>query len=110
MYHKLRNNFGIPQYIKYGTEADSKYLITALLGPTLDDLFNVCGRRFSLQTTVLLFIQLIDRLEMLHETSGQHLLHRDIKPDNLLMGLKDRSSTVHVVDFGLSKCFKKVKN
>ena len=105
IYLKLRNLKGIPQFIKYGTEADLKYLVFELLGPTLGDLHNVCGQRFSLQTTVLLFIQLIDRLEMLHETSKQAMLHRDIKPDNFLMGLKGNSGIVHVVDFGLAKCY-----
>ena len=42
---------------------------------------------------------------MLHETSGQAMLHRDIKPDNFLMGLKRSSGTVYVVDFGLAKCY-----
>ena len=42
---------------------------------------------------------------MLHETSRQAMLHRDIKPDNFLMGLKSSSGTVYVVDFGLAKCY-----
>ena len=54
----------------------------------------------------MLFIQIIDRLEMLHDTSEQYLIHRDIKPDNFLMGLKKNSSKVYVTDFGLSKSFR----
>lgn len=36
----------------------------------------------------------------MHELS---FIHRDIKPDNFLMGLGDKSQTVHVVDMGLAK-------
>jgi serine/threonine protein kinase len=33
-------------------------------------------------------------------------LHRDIKPDNLAMGLDDNSSTLYMLDLGLGKRFK----
>ena len=42
---------------------------------------------------------------MIHDTSQRFLIHRDIKPDNFLMGMKKRSGIVHLVDFGLSKRF-----
>ena len=58
----------------------------------------------------MLFLQIIDRLEMMHDTSKQFLIHRDIKPDNFLMGLKINSSKVHVIDFGLSKSFRDKNN
>ena len=46
---------------------------------------------------------------MLHETSERHFIHRDVKPDNFLMGLNSNSSLVHVVDFGLAKRFRNRK-
>jgi len=48
IYLKLRNQEGVPQFIKYGVETDSKYLATELLGPTLGNLHTICGSRFSL--------------------------------------------------------------
>ena len=33
------------------------------------------------------------------------VLHRDIKPDNFLLGLRSRSKNVFLIDFGLSKYF-----
>lgn len=56
-----------------------------LLGCTIEDLFNRCNRKFSLKTILMIFDQLITRVEAVH-TKG--FLHRDIKPDNIAMGLK----------------------
>ena len=102
IYRSLRNRLGVPSLIASETKDPFKYLAMELLGPTLGELLTICGRTFSLQTTVLLFIQLIDRLEMLHETQ---MLHRDIQPGNFTMGMKESSGTVHVIDFGLSKSY-----
>lgn len=53
-------------------------------------------------------IQMIDRLEYLHSKS---FIHRDMKPDNFLIGLrKSTSSTVHMIDFGLAKRFRDHKS
>ncbi|RCH79085.1 Casein kinase I isoform delta [Rhizopus stolonifer] len=48
----------------------------------------------------MLGIQLIDRVETLHNAG---FVHRDIKPDNLAMGLDDESSTLYMLDLGLGK-------
>ena len=42
-------------------------------------------------------------LELVERMHGKHLLHRDIKPDNFLMGMGDNSSQVYMIDFGLAK-------
>jgi len=34
---------------------------------------------------------------------SKNFIHRDVKPDNFLMGLSDKSSILHVVDMGLAK-------
>ena len=43
---------------------------------------------------------MIDRLEYIH---SKKIIHRDIKPDNFVMGLGQKSHIVYVLDFGLSK-------
>ena len=74
--------------------------MTDLLGPSLEDLFNFCGRKFSLKTTLMLLHQSLKRLELMHK---KDYIHRDIKPDNIMMGLGSESNTLHLIDFGLSR-------
>ena len=76
------------------------YLATDLLGPSLEDLFHLCGCKFSLKTTLMLFYQALERLEFMHL---RNYMHRDIKPDNMMMGMGDKSNTLFLIDFGLTK-------
>ena len=45
----------------------------------------------------------ISRIEFIH---GKNFLHRDIKPDNFLMGLGKQGNLVYAIDFGLAKRFR----
>jgi casein kinase I family protein HRR25 len=103
VYKALSGGIGIPFVRWYGTECDYNALVIDLLGPSLEDLFNFCNRKFSYKTVLLLADQLICRLEFIHAKS---FLHRDIKPDNFLMGIGRRGNQVNVIDFGLAKKFR----
>lgn len=80
-------------------------MIIDLLGKSLEELFDECARKFNLKTILMLADQLLCRLEIIHTKS---YIHRDIKPDNFLMG-QFRSSKAHLVyaiDFGLAKLYR----
>ena len=74
-------------------------MVFDLLGPSLEDLFNFCGRKFSVKTVLMLAQRLISRLEHIHSKS---FIHRDIKPENFLMGVGKHGNQVYVTDLGLA--------
>lgn len=80
-------------------------MVMQLLGPSLEDLFSYCKKRFSLKTVIMIAIQCLERIE--HVQSCNYL-HRDIKPDNYLIGHK-KPSYIYLIDFGLTKRFRNPK-
>ena len=74
-----------------------------LLGPSLKDLFNFCSRRFTMKTVLMLADQMIGRVEYVH---NKNFIHRDIKPDNFLMGIGRHCNKLFIIDFGLAKKYR----
>jgi serine/threonine protein kinase len=93
---------GFAKIYSFGQHQECNFMAMELMGPSLSDLFQFCGWRFSLKTTIMLAYQLIERFEQMH---NRNFIHRDIKPDNFLMGLGDNSNLCHIVDMGLAKYF-----
>ena len=86
--HKLRGKTSVPSLYYIGTDnsipnQSFHVMVMDMLGPSLEDLFQTCKRSFDLKTCILISIQLIQRIEKVHE---ERIIHRDIKPDNFLIG------------------------
>ena len=97
--HHIRA-FGLPEMITFGSTKDYNILIMELLGPSLESLFQSQNKKFSLKTTCILGIQMLDRIEYIH---SRKLIHRDIKPDNFAIGRGKNSHILYILDFGLTK-------
>ncbi|KAI3742685.1 hypothetical protein L1987_60378 [Smallanthus sonchifolius] len=103
IYRLLQGGTGIPNLKWFGVEGEYNIMVIDLLGPSLEDLFNYCNRKFSLKTVLMLADQLLNRVEYMHTRS---FLHRDLKPDNFLMGLGRKANQVYAIDFGLAKKYR----
>ncbi|KGN57891.1 casein kinase 1-like protein 6 isoform X1 [Cucumis sativus] len=103
LYMLLQGGTGIPHLKWFGVESDYNIMVIDLLGPSLEDLFNYCNRKFTLKTVLMLADQLINRVEYMH---SRGFLHRDIKPDNFLMGLGRKANQVYIIDYGLAKKYR----
>lgn len=100
LYETFSGGRGIPRMRWFGEEGYFQVLVSDLLGPSIQDLFEFCDYKLSLKTVLLLADQMICRIKYIH-TKGY--LHMDIKPDNFLMGTGRLGNLVYIIDFGLSR-------
>ncbi|KAH9951235.1 kinase-like protein [Amylocystis lapponica] len=107
-YRILAGCTGIPQIYHFGQEGLHNILVIDLLGPSLEDLFDMCGRKFSIKTVCMAARQMLSRVQIIHE---KNLIYRDIKPDNFLIGRPGTKmgNVIHVVDFGMAKQYRDPK-
>ncbi|KAJ1566141.1 casein kinase I [Nowakowskiella sp. JEL0078] len=132
-YKILAGSVGIPNVYYFGQEGLHNILCMDLLGPSLEDMFDLCGRKFSVKTVCMAAKQMLTRVQTIHE---KNLIYRDIKPDNFLIGRLPRhdetlpnanladpfsvlanhsqqhphpASQVYIVDFGMAKQYRDPK-
>ena len=98
-------SIGIPKVLSFGHNKDYDILVMPLLGKSLLDIFNAKNLNYEFKDICLIAIQIIDRIQWVH---SRKIIHRDIKPDNILIGLKD-PHLIYLIDFGLSEKFQSTK-
>jgi serine/threonine protein kinase len=74
-----------------------------LLGKSLEEIFQIQQKKFSVKTVCMIGIQILDRLQFIH---NKNIIHRDIKPDNFVIGADFKNYIIYVLDFGLSKKYR----
>ncbi len=99
---------GIPLPYWCGQEGDYNCLVMELLGETLAHYKQLCGGKFSLKTVLMVADQLVastHQLSILEYIHSECIIHRDLKLENILLGVDSAFFQVHLIDFGLSKRF-----
>ncbi|KAM5536460.1 hypothetical protein V8D89_009896 [Ganoderma adspersum] len=102
----LRGHRNIPEVFAWGRSQFFEYIALQRLGPTLEEAFWGDKREpLSLRNMVILVCQMIDAVQHVH---SKGIVHRDIKPDNFILGLPGTESAgrLYLIDFGLCKPYR----
>ena len=103
IYKSLSGAVGIPNFLWYGVEGDYNVLVMELLGKSLEEQLENCHHKFSLKTVLMVADQILTRIEYIH---NKGYIHRDVKPDNFILGIGKKSNEIFAIDFGLSKKYR----
>jgi serine/threonine protein kinase len=95
--------FGIPKIITYGHYFKYNVLIEELLGKSIENIYDIKKYdNFSIKDVCMIALQSLDRLEYIH---SKFFIHRDIKPQNFVIGRND-PDVIYLIDFGLSRKYR----
>lgn len=86
--------------MNYGTTKlrYSQFIVACSFKTDWNDIFD-----FLIEISWIIFLFQISRIEYVH---NKNFIHRDIKPDNFLMGLGKKGNLVYIIDFGLAKKYR----
>lgn len=92
---------GIPNVYFMKNLPEDTVVVMELLGPNLQEiLYNTKAGKFRLKTVLMIGDQMISRFNYIHDKG---VIHRDMKPENVLVGTQNNQSILYLIDFGLSK-------
>ena len=97
----------LPYIYSFGYSGEFNVLVMELMGKSLEQIFeNSYPKRFSVNCVAKLGLQMIEILEYIH---NMHIIHRDIKPDNFVLGRENKKKHLFLLDFGLAKKYRSSK-
>ena len=97
----------LPVVISFGYSKQYNILVMELMGKSLEDIFEEFPyKNFSNRCVCNIGFQMVEILEFIH---NKHIIHRDIKPDNFVVGLNEKRKYIYILDFGLSKKYRSSK-
>ena len=97
----------LPNVKIFGYSSFHNILVMELMGKSLEDIFeNYHPKKFSVRCVCNIGYQIIEILEFIH---NKHIIHRDIKPDNFVIGLNEKKKYIYILDFGLAKKYRSSK-
>jgi len=106
VYNYLQKNQFISKMYYFGSDSKYNILVTDVLGPSIEDIFNAHNRKFNISTILIMAIKFIEIIKSFHE---YNFIHRDIKPENFLVNTGPIINKIYIIDFGLSKRYKNDK-
>jgi serine/threonine protein kinase len=101
IYQYLQNCSGVPTVKWFGKDDTNYYMVIKLLGKSLQTI-HIQKKTFSLKLVLQLGVKIIKLLKTIHDKG---LVHRDIKPDNFLLGLDTDKNNIYIIDFGFCKTY-----
>ena len=97
----------LPELIKYGFEYEYNYIILNSQKISLEQLFILHKKSFSIKRACEITLIIIDCIEVLH---NNNIIHRDIKPQVLTSEIKgEKTEIIKLLDFGHWKYYKNKK-
>jgi serine/threonine protein kinase len=99
----LQSKF-LPCIYSFGFSGEYNVLVMELMGKSLENIFeNSNPKKFSVNCVAKLGLKMVEILEYIH---NMHIIHRDIKPDNFVLGRGEKCKNLYILDFGLAKKYR----